>query len=203
MTFQDIIHEAVQSKWQPTFGWTNPIDIAADCINLPHEDYPLGVGSTTAAIREMSESIRVTWADACNIQKYVFQHKMQAIDILLSEDHSQLETPDLRPWAESLPGRYINLGLRRIEVQVGHWKPPHPMFLQDLIEKVFPVTLSSTIGIPQVSCPGIACTLQFWYQLFQTIHPFEDLNGRVGGIIVAALSHQQGGQYLAPKRFEK
>mgnify|MGYP001590391848 CR=1 FL=1 len=29
-----------------------------------------------------------------------------------------------------------------------------------------------------------------WYWDFETVHPFQDGNGRVGGVVVAALSHQ-------------
>lgn len=32
--------------------------------------------------------------------------------------------------------------------------------------------------------------LREWYIDFQTVHPFPDGNGRTGGIIVAAYSHQ-------------
>ena len=40
--------------------------------------------------------------------------------------------------------------------------------------------------------------LRHWYFDFETIHPFVDGNGRVGGIIIAAATHRQHGIYLAP-----
>jgi Fic family protein len=38
--------------------------------------------------------------------------------------------------------------------------------------------------------------LFWWYRNFQTIHPFTDGNGRVGGIVLASLSRIQHGFYI-------
>ena len=42
--------------------------------------------------------------------------------------------------------------------------------------------------------------IQEWYFDFETIHPFVDGNGRVGGVVIALLSHQVDpmGRYMAP-----
>ena len=39
-----------------------------------------------------------------------------------------------------------------------------------------------------------------WYSDFETIHLYQDGNGRTGGIIVAAFSYLQLGIYLAPEQ---
>jgi Fic family protein len=40
--------------------------------------------------------------------------------------------------------------------------------------------------------------LVWWYMLFETIHPFQDGNGRVGGIVVAIMSYSLYRKYLIP-----
>ena len=82
-------------------------------------------------------------------------------------------------------GTYLNLGMRQCTVKVGGWKPPESLFLADLIDFIFPAFRHHN--------------LEGWYKIFQTIHPFEDLNGRVGGIILASLSFD-GTHYLTVKR---
>lgn len=42
-------------------------------------------------------------------------------------------------------------------------------------------------------------SLKEWYRLFQEIHPFEDGNGRAGGVIIAGISMAFWGYYLVPK----
>ena len=42
--------------------------------------------------------------------------------------------------------------------------------------------------------------LQHWYTDFNTIHPFQDGNGRTSGVVVAAASWLLKGKYLSPKQ---
>lgn len=200
MTFQDIINEVKSSKWQPEFEWVDSIDECADRINSPHEDYPLGIQPTIQMIGLLKNEKRITWADACNIQSFLFRGKADIINAQIasytggySKNHE---------WLLSLPNRYITIGLRKKEVQIGAWIPPHPIFLQDLVDKIFPIFLTDTPFFHERQ-KQISSNIELieWYKLFETIHPFEDLNGRVGGIIVAILSHTNG-QFLAPKRFK-
>jgi len=43
---------------------------------------------------------------------------------------------------------------------------------------------------------GILFVLTQWYKIFQTIHFFEDLNGRLGGIVINILFYNSTGKYL-------
>lgn len=209
MTFQDIINEVESSNWQPKFKWVDTIGECSRLINLPHEDHPLGVSPTSDMILSFHGEKTFTWADACNIQKFLFTAKQDQIENIINDSNTHLDYPELTihktdRWCSNLPNQHINIGLRKIEVQVGNWKPPHPMFLQDLIERIFPITLYSDRffhTVPKVYLSGNPdpISIQYWYKLFQTIHPFEDLNGRVGGIILAVLSHSNG-QYLTLDR---
>ena len=40
-----------------------------------------------------------------------------------------------------------------------------------------------------------------WYKVFETIHPLNDLNGRVGGLIINIVSHNLTGKYLINKEY--
>lgn len=187
MTFQDIINEVESSAWQPEFEWVSSIKEVSERINSPHEDYPLGVQPTIQILGLLTDEKTLSWADACNIQKFLFIDKQDQI----RNSSGKLS---------HLPNQFINLGLRRTEVKVGNWKPPHPMFLQELVDEIFPVFLTD-MPFAHERQKQISSNTELieWYKWFETIHPFEDLNGRVGGIIVAVLSHSNG-QFLAPKK---
>jgi hypothetical protein len=205
MTFQDIINEVESSSWQPEFEWVSSLREVSDRINAPHEDYPLGVRPTIDMIEGFAGVDKITWADACNIQKFLFTAKQDQIRNAVEDSNKCIDEPGLSIHRvagkyECLPNLHINLGLRKVEVKVGEWNPPHPMFLQDLVNAIFPVFLTDMPFVhdrqKQISSH---IELIEWYKLFETIHPFEDLNGRVGGIIVAALSHSND-HYLTLKR---
>ena len=81
----------------------------------------------------------------------------------------------------------IPLGtFRSKEVTVGGDETCIPFKIAGEIDKIFPVTVEDDL-------------IEF-YTKFQKIHPFEDGNGRVGGVIVAALSFAKYGVYLAPNQ---
>jgi hypothetical protein len=205
MTFLDILNEVESSSWQPEFEWVSSSKEVSEKINSPHEDYPLGVRPTMDMINAFAGVEKITWADACNIQKFLFTAKQDQIKNAVEDSDKYLDEPELSIHEvagkyERLPNLHINLGMRKTEVKVGDWNPPHPMFIQDLIEQIFSVSWhvqTQKFCIPHYKLGTISPI--FWYKLFETIHPFEDLNGRVGGIIVAVLSHSNG-EFLVPKR---
>lgn len=68
--------------------------------------------------------------------------------------------------------------LREVNVRVGSHFPPNWQMVPTLMEE-----LESQYYIKR------ECELLKWYKDFETIHPFQDGNGRVGGVIVAVYAH--------------
>ena len=74
---------------------------------------------------------------------------------------------------------------RTVNVRVGLHYPPPPSLLHPLMQQL------------EKSVNGKLTTIQAlrdWYTDFETIHPFQDGNGRVGGVIIACYSH-----YIEPE----
>jgi len=63
-------------------------------------------------------------------------------------------------------------------VIVGLHRPPRAERVEKLMEELMSLYTISDLD-----------TLVEWYKDFETIHPFQDGNGRVGGVMVAAYSH--------------
>ena len=79
---------------------------------------------------------------------------------------------------------------RQVPVRIGNFLPPKPDLLPRLMEN-----LEAAYADAQPD----AETLASWYTDFETIHPFQDGNGRVGGIIVAALNRNNDpSQWMTP-----
>lgn len=83
---------------------------------------------------------------------------------------------------------------RTSEVRVGSYTPPSPAAVAPML-----VGLHDKIGCPHLL--SLDSELIEWYREFQMIHPFEDGNGRVGGVVVAAMTYarfRETGYILAP-----
>ena len=82
---------------------------------------------------------------------------------------------------------------RDTNVMVVFHRPPDHRLLPKLMEELELVYQEEESSVP---------ILEKWYLDFETIHPFLDGNGRVGGAMVAALSHalEPDRGYLAPER---
>ena len=219
MTEQDILHEVATSKWQPEFEFTDDLDEVVDSILKPHEDYFLGLHSKVEEIIEREifyaitvDNYKITFADVCNWQKELFEYKKRKIEDLVSliqyGDRANLSDSYK---AQDLPNQYINLGLRDTNVKVGKWIPPAPMFLENLKEMCFPVKTITEDNDITVYLLGtrlekeegmiqdkdfILEILTDWYKIFQSVHFYNDLNGRVGGIVINIISYILTGKYL-------
>lgn len=77
---------------------------------------------------------------------------------------------------------------REVNVRVGSHVAPEHSQVSALIKKLLVKTYMelSSIHSPLIQNEEV---LIDWYTDFETIHPFQDGNGRVGGIVVAQYSH--------------
>ena len=69
---------------------------------------------------------------------------------------------------------------RGVNVQVGNHIPPKHELVCKLMDQLFLLYEDKELNVD---------ILKDWYFDFETIHPFQDGNGRVGGIIIASYSH--------------
>ena len=175
MAFFDSLRVA---PWEPKFKWVKTIEEAADYINKPHEDYPLRIPKTQEHIMTLGEYFQTI------NQQRAARGLMQPPEITsrcLLALHGEIFS-ELR----ELAGAW-----RTIRVQIGMHHPPGPEQLEKLMEQLEMLYEDREITVEM---------LQEWYKDFETIHPFVDGNGRVGGIIVAVYSHHMYPEkgWLAP-----
>ena len=216
MTKQDILNEVATSQSQQEFSFTNDLDAVVDSILKPHEDYFLelhdkviGIIMRECLFRDSDETrhVAITFADVSNWQKELFMYKKDKIEDLVSliqyGDRANLYNSYK---AQNLPNQHINLGLRDTNVQVGKWTPPAPMFLEDLKEMCFPLSLDGfreyyglsldTTLNEDLQNNNVLLYLNNWYKTFKLCYFFEDFNEELSNIVINIFSYILTGKYL-------
>lgn len=149
------------TPWSPAFEWCGDILAVALQINLWHEDFPQRVPATVRALKRLrSEMVSVDFgAHALRNQRLLGIHKTIFGDT-------------------SFGGQW-----RRVNVYIGDHTPPPWREVSHYM-----ATLERAYYFNSWHRPALQHFLD-WYRDFETIHPFQDGNGRVGGVVIAAYSH--------------
>lgn len=173
------------SNFKPEFCFCDSIDEVADCINKPHEDYPNRVYRTKQMI---IESMNFIVADVENIT----EHDIRQIHGAVFDDTHH-------------GGRYRNFDVhpKGSEIENSHRMVYTPHYrIPEQLKSILPINIKDFSKDREKLLEDIT----LWYKAFQTIHPFEDGNGRVGGIIAAILWYYNYGiihpeeEWLGPKQ---
>jgi len=154
--------------WEPKFEWVRTVEESADQINRYHkEDYPTKVLLTQEHLTGIGEYF-VDMVEK-RAERGLF-HPIEITSAFLKHIHGELFS-EMREYAACWrPGR----------VEVGIHHPPGPEELEKLMTQLEMLYEDREIDIEM---------LIDWYTDFETIHPFHNGNGRVGGVIVAVYSH--------------
>jgi len=148
--------------WIPEFKKVDSIEAAAHYINIPYEDFPDRVNDTQMALNYVKNIMIMQGYEPAYSHHLEFLH-----EIVFGRD----------PKNESHAGKF-RLGNVRVATHVAPDWSLVPKLMREL-EWRYPIL--DTIEL-----------LKEWYTDFSTIHPFQDGNGRVSGIVVAAISHYLG-----------
>ena len=138
--------------WEPGFHWVHSSSLAAEEINIHHEDFPDRVPATLKTL----ESPTV----GAESRTPVAQHLLTTHALVFGD--------------QPFGGKF-----RDVNVTVGGRTAPDWRIVETLMEHL----------VAHYPALDDLETLWNWYYDFETLHPFQDGNGRVGGITVAARSH--------------
>jgi len=178
MSDLETIFEEVKERsaeWRPKFVDVEDVRTLADMINKPHEDYPKRVDATEFCIRSI-----IGFDEHEMDEGFLFLCHSTIMTGL--ESRGRYRTKEVHIVGSS---QMVNVAtgeiLTKREIV---YTPPNYLLIPYLMSRIMPVR--STDDLIQ------------WYRLFQSIHPFEDGNGRVGGVILGVLNFLKTGKYLAP-----
>lgn len=183
MNFTDIITISRESSFQPEFVFTDWESDAVDSILAPHEDYHLDLDPICRQILrsyrfDYQDSVEIHVNDAFTIQKRLLSYKQSVYD---------------RSKHGPLSNLYIDLGYRNGAVTVNGNETPHHMFMEDLCKGIFPIVINRK--------SNNNLDIFEWFKHFQTIHPLNDLNGRVGGLILNIMSYHLYRKYVVNRHY--
>lgn len=207
MQKEKFYEELKKSSFHPTFQFTEDLYLAVNNILEPHEDYFLRLHKEFCHVMDFFKELNViTVNDMLDMQRLLFNKKISKIeDVYLCSimDFSNLSDrlspseqryinlskeffSELASRADTLPNLHITLGLRNLSVKVGDWIPP--LFFNHLLEDIFPIRIDEIDNILEF--------INNFYTIFQHIHPLNDLNGRVGGMLVNLISLKKENKYV-------
>lgn len=112
---------------------------------------------------------------------------LKAIDILKEGSLREFDIKALHGYCMK-DKQYIKAGSYRYNTgtTVGDYIPPESIYIEQLMTYICPINKDIK-------------DVEMWYRIFECIHPFVDGNGRIGGIILAAISFLQEGRFKVPK----
>lgn len=151
------------TPWEPSFDWVSPVGVASRRINQWHENGEEHYDQTWKAINDLT--MIGEWTG------------LAITESIIKRTH-----------AEIFPGEWWTGKWRTGRVTVGPHRPPHPRELHKLMYELMDEVKYSQGTHTSLDSRTIQGLVN-WYYAFETIHPFHDGNGRVGGAIVAAYSH--------------
>jgi hypothetical protein len=124
MQINNVIDMRIEADaWKPTLQTVTDIDVCADCINRPHEDYPQFVNSTKEVILQGIEN----W----NKEDTISEREIQQIHTLVMSGKEYLVTGR---W------RYVSVELMNSEGE-SVFTPPEPKYIPQLMMSICPINI--------------------------------------------------------------